>query len=59
MLHHQTKETIDDEPLTPRADNSLGSLLDTFQNLYIDQEPENNPLPTSTEQTTWLKLPQL
>ena len=34
---------MDDKPLTQRTDDSLGSLLDAFQNLNIDQEPENNP----------------
>ena len=29
--------------MTPKTDNSLGSLLDAFQNLDIDPEPDTNP----------------
>ena len=42
MLRHETKEIMDDEPITPRTKESLESLLDAFKNLNIEQE-QNNP----------------
>ena len=37
MLCHKTR-TTDDEPLTPRTNNSLEGLLDAFQNLDLENE---------------------
>ena len=34
---------MDDKSLTPRTDNCLESLLDTFQNLDLGSEIEENP----------------